>query len=85
VNPLAPRPDGTYQMPETVQYTTLIIALAVVAVVFFAFKFLWDDWVEDWARDDLDDEIQQAAEELYVDRDQHHDDVRDALLERWSA
>lgn len=45
---------NTYRMTETVQYTTLIIAIAITAAIFVGFRALWADWRKQW---DIEDYI----------------------------
>lgn len=79
-----PRPDA-YQMSETVQWTTLIIAAGVVIAALIGFKTLWDEWNAAWSIEDAQAEIAEFTDDLMRDRDQHADDVRESMGARWTA
>lgn len=85
MSPYVPRPPDTYQMSETVQYTTLVIAIGVVIAALIGFKALWDSWNATWSIEDAEAEIAELTDDLMLDRNQHAVDVRASMQGRWSA
>ena len=64
-------PDTGFHMTQSQQDITLLIAAAVLAVIFLGFKALWDAWNDQWDDDDLNAYIEELAADLCADRDQH--------------
>lgn len=58
------RPDDTWHVTTDQQIIGILIAAAVVVVIFIGLWTVWSDWKKSWAIEDLTDHY-------YMDRDQH--------------
>lgn len=75
-------PADTFHMTQSQQDRTLVIAIVVCIAIVIGFKSLWEDWREQWDKDDTEAEIDALTNDLMIGRNQHYSDDRDALLRR---